>query len=42
MKYQGPAKRIKTYRRKAIEYWEPVVLTACFLVVLLDVFIWRP
>ena len=41
MTYTGPAKPIKTWHKKAIDYVEPIVLTLSLAVVLLDVFVWR-
>lgn len=46
--YRGPAKAIptRTWRTKLTDtlsvYAEPIVLTVGFIVVVLDLFVWRP
>lgn len=41
-KYTGPAKPIPTWHRHAIDYIEPIVLTLSLVVLMLDLFLWRP
>ncbi len=46
--YRGPAKGIptQTWRARLTDMlsvsWEPLCYAACIIIVLLDVFIWRP
>jgi hypothetical protein len=41
-KYKGPAKPVRTWHRPLIDYIEPIVVTLALVVVLLDMFVWRP
>jgi hypothetical protein len=41
MKYTGPAKPIRLWRRPIIDYVEAVVFLLGIVVVLLDVYVWR-
>ncbi len=41
VRYTGPAKPIRCWRRPVIEYVETVVFLSGILIVGLDVFVWR-
>lgn len=42
VRYKGPAKPIRTWRKPSPDFWVALALVVSFIVWMLDVFIWRP
>ncbi len=42
MRYKGPAKPVPTWRRSWVDVFEVAVYAAALVVVIFDIFFWRP